>query len=85
MDKKGQLFSPKRDFTENGPQKVSRNDSLHNEMSTGDPQDALFRQKVTFWSKSHFWDPKVTFSLKSGKNKISPKAGPLPPPWRKPL
>ena len=64
---KSQLFSPKRDFTERLPQKVSRNDSLQSKRSTGDPQDALFRPKVTFWSKSHFWDTKVTFRLKSAK------------------
>ena len=39
---KSLLFSPKRNFAENGPQKVSRSDSLHNEMSTGDARGALF-------------------------------------------
>ena len=51
---RSQLFGPKRDFTENEPQKVSRNDSLHSEMSTGDPQDALFRQKSLFGPKVAF-------------------------------
>ena len=82
---KSQLFGPNRDFTEDGLQKVSRNDSLHSKRSTGDPQDALFRQEVTFWSKSGFWDPKVTFPLKSDKSWILLKFTPFPPPWRQPL